>query len=105
MPLPKSSGKLRKPRPFLLRRVSGDSMLPRLRPGQLVLAVPLRRRLQPGQLVIVRHDGLEKVKRIERLDGNRVFVVGDNPADSTDSRQFGWLDRELVVARVLLPRR
>jgi phage repressor protein C with HTH and peptisase S24 domain len=79
-------------------------MSPRLRPGQILLAVHLFRRLHPGQVVIIRHDGKEKVKRIERIEDDRIFVIGDNLVASTDSRHFGWLKRREIVARVIWPR-
>jgi nickel-type superoxide dismutase maturation protease len=86
-----------------LRRVVGNSMSPMLRPGQLIVATPLIRRLRPGQVVVLRKNDRELVKRIERIEFDKVFVIGDNPEASTDSRQFGWLDMDTVVARVIRP--
>ncbi len=102
MKLLKSSRRPKKPR-FYVRRVVGDSMLPGLRAGQLVLFVACCQ-LSVGDVVMVRHNGLEKIKRIARLEERRVYVLGDNPAASTDSRQFGWLDLDAVAATLLLPR-
>lgn len=99
----KSSGKPRRPK-LLVRQVVGDSMLPTLREGRLVIASGLFREVQPGQMVIVRHQGLEKIKRIYRIDGEKVFVLGDNPEKSTDSRSFGWLSVQSIIARVIWPR-
>jgi phage repressor protein C with HTH and peptisase S24 domain len=82
----------------------GESMLPSFRPGQVVVALP-RRPLRVGDVVIVRHENLEKIKRVVHLDGNRLFVVGDNEEASTDSRMFGWLDLEqALVGKVVWPR-
>jgi phage repressor protein C with HTH and peptisase S24 domain len=80
-------------------------MAPKLRPGQLIAATPLFRHLHPGQVVIIEHDGKEKVKRIERVADDKVFVIGDNLQLSTDSRQFGWLNLDQVIARVFWPKK
>jgi type IV secretory pathway protease TraF len=79
-------------------------MSPKLNPGQLLLATPLFRRLRPGQVVIINHSGRQKVKRIERIEQDKVFVIGDNLEASTDSRHFGWLKKQQVVARVIWPK-
>lgn len=78
-------------------------MLPTLRPGRLVL-VTTRGLPQEGDVVVVRHGGLEKIKRIERMHEGRLYLTGDNQAHSTDSRTFGWLDLSAVCGRVIWPR-
>jgi type IV secretory pathway protease TraF len=40
------------------------------------------------------------VKRIHEIEGDRFFLVGDNAAASTDSRTFGTVEREYLVARL-----
>lgn len=89
---------------LFLRRVVGTSMSPMLQPGQLILATPWFKRLRPGQVVVLRKNNRELIKRIERIEADKVFVIGDNLVDSTDSRQFGWLDISTVVARVIRPK-
>jgi type IV secretory pathway protease TraF len=79
-------------------------MSPKLHPGQLLVATRLFRHLHPGQVVIIRHDGVEKVKRIERIEHDKIFVIGDNLPLSTDSRHFGWLERQKIIARVVWPK-
>ncbi len=79
-------------------------MAPMLRPGQLIIATPWFKRLRPGQVVVLRKNNRELIKRIERIESDKVFVIGDNLPNSTDSRQFGWLDINTVVARVIRPK-
>jgi signal peptidase I len=60
--------------------VEGDSMRPTLRPGQRLAVGPLDRPPRRGELVVVRHGpsrpGLEMVKRVVGLPGERVRLVG-----------------------------
>jgi nickel-type superoxide dismutase maturation protease len=104
MKSPKSSGKPKKPSFFYVRRVTGDSMLPALRPGAIVLVRGRTDNLVPGDVVVIKHGGLEKVKRVQFINGNRLFVIGDNQEHSTDSRSFGWLYLSAVKGRVIWPR-
>jgi type IV secretory pathway protease TraF len=75
-------------------------MLPAYKPGQIVVAIRYKK-LKPGNVVIINHNGLEKIKRISKKDGDKLFVLGDNAAVSTDSRQFGWLVDEQVLGKVI----
>lgn len=105
MKLPLSFGKRKNPKLIMLRRVVGGSMSPKLRPGQILLASPLlRRHLRPGQVVIFEHQGKEKIKRIERVEGSKLFLIGDNLQNSTDSRHYGWLTSRDVIAKVVWPK-
>jgi type IV secretory pathway protease TraF len=61
------------------------------------------RSLHAGQVVIVERDNKQLIKRIERIEADKLFVIGDNLPASIDSRQFGWLDRHAVIAKVLRP--
>lgn len=89
-----------------VRYVTGYSMAPALRPGRLVFA---RRRmpmapLRVGDIVVIRHGGLEKIKRISELAVDKLYVEGDNKLYSTDSRHFGWIDRNSIIGKVIWPR-
>jgi signal peptidase I len=88
---------------LLVRKVVSSSMAPKLRPGQMIFATTLFRKLHPGQVVIVERNHKELIKRIERIENDKIFVIGDNLRNSIDSRQFGWLDSSDVVARVFRP--
>lgn len=87
---------------FLIRRVVGSSMSPQLKEGDMVVAVPMQPMV--GDVVVIKHQGLEKIKRISRLGRDKVEVLGDNANASTDSRQFGVLPLDSIVGRVVWPR-
>lgn len=104
MKLRRFSGKQRKLKPLLLRQVVGSSMLPKFREGGILVASGWFSRLRPHDVVIIHHDGKEKVKRIHKVRGDQVYVLGDNGPASTDSRHFGWIAADHVVAKVVWPR-
>lgn len=104
MKLLKSSGKPKKPR-LLIRRIAGTSMLPTFRANQIVIASGWPAHVGKNDVIIFKHGGLEKIKRIHDLHEQKgMYVLGDNPAESTDSRSFGWIDFDEVVAKVIWPR-
>jgi len=79
-------------------------MLPTLRPNQIILVTGRSKFIVPGDVVVIKHGGLEKVKRVMMVANNRLFVIGDNQAESTDSRTFGWVYMSAVRGRVVWPR-
>lgn len=89
---------------FGLAEVYNPSMLPTLRPGDRLLLrydVPVR----AGHVVVVRHPfqrDLLIVKRAVRHGADGWWVRGDNPYAGNDSREFGAVPDELVMARAAL---
>jgi len=85
--------------------VTGPSMAPALRHGdQLLVDVrAVRRPPRAGDVVVVRlPDRPLSVKRVTRLEGDgTLWVEGDNPFGSTDSRDLGGVPLDAVVGRVL----
>jgi phage repressor protein C with HTH and peptisase S24 domain len=78
-------------------------MLPAYRPGQIVVA--LRKRPRRGDVVVFMHQNLEKIKRVHEVREADVYLLGDNPGESIDSRSFGWLPMEAISGVVIWPRR
>ncbi|GAB3805023.1 S26 family signal peptidase [Micromonospora zhanjiangensis] len=116
-------------RRLLVIDVHGPSMLPTYRDGDRLLT---RRRtaddpLSPGQVVVLRNPrpvglpgsstGHWLVKRIAAVAGDRllpgmpdghvpnghVLVLGDNPAQSLDSRHFGLIPSGTILGTVVRP--
>lgn len=85
---------------ILIRRVEGLSMAPTYDHGQIVLGWRLSKP-RVGDVVIARHHRVEIIKRIDQIDNEQVYLLGDNPQESTDSRQFGWLPITAVIAVII----
>ena len=89
-------------------RVTGESMLPHLPPGREVLTIDPRHDVRPpqiGDVVVIRHPWQPEtliVKRIARMDPDGgCILLGDNPAESTDSRSFGPATPAQILGRVV----
>lgn len=100
-------------RPFRVE-IEGLSMSPTLEPRDWAIAF-VSSDIRRGDVVVLDHPlrpGFEIVKRLVALPGDtapdgtpladEVWVEGDRPDGSTDSRQFGPVPVDLVKARVLL---
>lgn len=82
--------------------VRGRSMAPTLLPGDRLLVA--RAAPRPGDVVLARDprdDQRELIKRVASLDAFGITLRGDNPAASTDARDFGAIPQENVEWRAL----
>ena len=87
-------------------------MQPTLEPGDRVLVRRLGRKPAPslGSVVVTWHPQRRKlrlIKRLSRCDSTGLWLLGDNPGESTDSRQLGAVPTNLLIGEVVgrLPRR
>jgi SOS-response transcriptional repressor LexA len=88
---------------FAIVVVRGDSMLPTLHDGDLLL-IDRFRRPNPGDLAILRFpDGEISVKRVELIEPEGYLVTRDNPRAGRDSWTLGGLaiPPEEVLAKVV----
>lgn len=83
-----------------LRRITGGSMAPAFKAGKLILFVR-RRVYRPYDVVLFENGGKEKMKRIFEIENDKIYVLGDNAASSTDSRHFGWIGRKQIKGSTL----
>ena len=78
--------------------IQGNSMQPTLYPGQDVLSLNWFYKPKVGDIVIVK-EGI--IKRVTKLEGDQVFVEGDNKNSSTDSRHFGAVSIDQIIGKVV----
>lgn len=78
-------------------------MLSTYKTGDIVIGLKLFKNIKSGNTVILQSPSNNRliIKRIKEIRGNEYFVIGDNQKESTDSREFGWIKRNLVVAKVV----
>jgi phage repressor protein C with HTH and peptisase S24 domain len=87
--------------PLQVYRVEGESMLPAYASGDTLLGWRWFAKLRAGQVVVAERDGRPIIKRIAKIEGRSVWLAGDNPGRSTDSRHFGPLNRSQINARII----
>jgi nickel-type superoxide dismutase maturation protease len=84
-------------------KVAGHSMEPALKHNQIIIAssIPyIFRKPHTGDIVVLSHSKCI-IKRIVKVKENEVFVVGDNKNESTDSRNFGWVNKKEIIGKVI----
>jgi len=88
-------------------RITRNSMIPLLQPGDEVLLNPQAYRQalpRPGDIVVASHPyqrDLQVVKRVaQTIEDGRYFLEGDNPAESSDSRSFGPVRLEQIQGQI-----
>ena len=89
-------------------RIEGASMAPVLQPADHVLIDThgfQRTGVRVGDIVLAKHPfqrDVVLVKRVASIDAQGcLFVMGDNPVESTDSRSFGSIRPTAVLGKVV----
>ena len=84
--------------------VKGNSMTPTLCNGEVVLVIPLAV-YSVGDVVLANHpykSSVKILKRVAQIEPNgALHLIGDNPAESTDSRTFGTVSIESIIGKVV----
>jgi len=82
-------------------------MLPVLKEGDVVLYDPkayTQKQPQIGDVVIAIHPARSDLRIVKRVQGvtrdGRIFLLGDNVAETTDSRDFGHVPIDEILGRI-----
>ena len=87
-------------------RVVGNSMEATLKEGDLITFKKLNSKnidLKVNDIVVVSHPKIKNkliIKRIHRIYQNKFDIRGDNSISSTDSREFGLIELDLIIGIV-----
>ena len=88
-------------------------MLPYLKQGDIVFFRKYKvgkSKLKSGQIVIFNHPLKDKclIKRINLVNSNNIYVLGDNIEFSEDSNKFGLVNNEkimgIVTSKLIIPK-
>lgn len=92
--------------PIYLYKIFGKSMYPVLRSEDRVLVNRLAYSFgspKKGDIIAASDplDGKTIIKRVIKIENNRYFVEGDNKKESTDSMNFGLIDKDNIIGKVI----
>ena len=83
--------------------VEGNSMLPTLKNGDVVLINP-KAKVEQGDIALASHPYKKSVKILKRVkeftENGDLFLIGDNAEESTDSRTFGAVPLKCLIGKV-----
>ena len=84
-------------------KVVGYSMEPALSHSQIVIASSIPFIFQKPRVedIIILQREQCIIKRIAGIKKNKIFVIGDNEKESTDSKNFGWIPKKEILGKVL----
>ncbi len=83
--------------------ILGDSMNPTFKNGDKIIFEELNnQKISPDDLILCYHPYISNKKIVKRVknitvDGN-IFIEGDNKKSSSDSRSFGTINKQSIIA-------
>jgi len=86
-------------------KIAGHSMSPTFSEDDSVLvsSLPLLFfKPKIGDVVVFEKYNRFYIKRIDKIENEKYFLVGDNKNDSFDSRRFGSVKRSQIKGKVIL---
>lgn len=75
-------------------------MIPALMPGDTVFGWTSR--IKTGDIVVAKRAAQEVIKRVKVVESESVYLVGDNGLESTDSREYGSVSKDDILAVIMI---
>lgn len=85
-------------------KIEGHSMEPKLRNGEKVLVSfisYLFNKPKVNDIILFKINDIFYIKRIKQKKNNKFIVAGDNGKDSFDSKSFGNIYQNQIIAKVI----
>ncbi len=76
-------------------------MEPALKAGSFVLVRQRPKNINVDDIVAFKHEGQTFIKRTVEIKNDQLWLVGDNPNDSLDSKRIGWINRENITGKII----
>ncbi len=76
-------------------------MLPYLRVEDRVVSLNWFYNLKLNDLVVAKVNNRLIIKRVTKINQDKLFLEGDNKAVSIDSKSFGWIAKNKVIGKVI----
>lgn len=80
-------------------------MYPTFSYGQIVLVQKkwFFCKFRKGDVIVFKksQSSLLLIKRIKKIEKNKLFLLGDNKLESADSRMFGWINKKNAIGKVI----
>ena len=102
--------------PIRLARISGESMAPTYKSGELVLVRLFKgatSRISPGNVVLIEREvmpGIFFIKRVTKIEGDSFWVEGDNKdpevqSRMNDSQSWGLIRKDEIKGKLFISRK
>lgn len=91
--------------PLVIFTIQEESMQPFLFPGDQVIVNRLRKG-KKGDVIVIKNPETNSqqkylIKKIEKINNKKLYVIGVNKEKSIDSRHFGWIEKRDIIGKMI----
>ncbi len=86
--------------PLQILRVQGNSMVPSIKQGSYAVMLKYVK-IKEGDVVVAIVGSKPIIKRVKKIENNNYTLAGDNKEESTDSRNFGPVNKKEIQGKIV----